>query len=119
MQRGSTIAVISSVAGDRGRARNGIYGTSKAGLDAFLSALRQRLTPAGVRVLTVKPGFVDTPMTAHLRKSPLFASAASVGGAIVLAVDEGAEVIYVPWFWRLIMFVVRALPMSIFKRLKF
>ena len=119
LQAGACLAVISSVAGDRGRARNGVYGASKAGLDAFLSALRQRLGRNGVRVLTIKPGFVDTPMTAGLPKSPLFASAAAVGEGIVRAVDRQREVVYLPGFWRLIMFAVRAVPERLFKRLSF
>ena len=120
LQRGACIAALSSVAGDRGRAKVGIYGASKAGLDAFLSALRQRLQPAGVRVLTLKPGFVDTPMTAALPKTPLFATAAQIGSGIVRAVDAGRDgVVYLPWWWRFIMLVVKALPERVFKRLSF
>lgn len=120
LRRGACIAALSSVAGDRGRAKVGIYGASKAGLDAFLSALRQRLQPAGVRVLTLKPGFVDTPMTAALPKTPLFATAAQIGSGIVRAVDAGRDgVVYLPWWWRLIMLVVKSLPERVFKRLSF
>jgi len=120
LPRGSCIAALSSVAGDRGRARVGVYGASKAGLDSFLSALRQRLQASGVRVLALKPGFVDTPMTASLPKTPLFASAAQVGRGIVRAVDLGRDtVVYLPWWWRLIMLAVKALPERVFKRLKF
>lgn len=118
-RRGACLAAISSVAGDRGRAKNGVYGTSKAGLDAFLSALRQRLAIRGVRVLTLKPGFVDTPMTAGLPKGPLFASASQVARGIVRAVDRGSEVVYLPGYWRLIMFIIRSVPEAIFKKLKF
>jgi decaprenylphospho-beta-D-erythro-pentofuranosid-2-ulose 2-reductase len=120
LQRGACIAALSSVAGDRGRAKVGAYGASKAGLDSFLSALRQRLHPAGVRVLTLKPGFVDTPMTAALPKTPLFSSAAQVGSGIVRAVDSGHDgVVYLPWWWRLIMLVVKSLPERFFRRLTF
>jgi decaprenylphospho-beta-D-erythro-pentofuranosid-2-ulose 2-reductase len=120
LQRGACIAALSSVAGDRGRARVGVYGASKAGLDSFLSALRQRLQGAGVRVLALKPGFVDTPMTASLPKTPLFASPAQVGRGIVRAVDAGRDAaIYLPWWWRLIMLAIKALPERVFKRLKF
>ena len=77
MRAGSCIAALSSIAGERGRAKVGVYGASKAGLDSFLSALRQRLREREVCVLTLKPGFVDTPMTAQLPKTPLFASPAS------------------------------------------
>jgi NAD(P)-dependent dehydrogenase (short-subunit alcohol dehydrogenase family) len=88
LRAGACIAAISSVAGERGRAKVGVYGASKAGLDSFLSALRQRLSSRGVRVLTVKPGFVDTPMTATMKKNALFASPASVGRGIVRAIDR-------------------------------
>ena len=119
LPKGACIAALSSVAGDRGRAKNGIYGSSKAGLDAFLSALRQKLGRRGVRVVTVKPGFVDTPMTAALPKSPLFASAESVGRGVVRAMESGADVVYLPWYWRIVMFLIRALPERIFKKLSF
>jgi short-subunit dehydrogenase len=119
LQKGACVAAISSVAGDRGRAKNGVYGASKAGLDAFLSALRQRLSKAGVRVLTLKPGFVDTPMTAAMPKSPLFTSAESVGRGLVRAVDRGSDVVYLPWWWRFIMLVTRSIPERIFKKLSF
>jgi NAD(P)-dependent dehydrogenase (short-subunit alcohol dehydrogenase family) len=120
LRPGACIAALSSVAGDRGRAKVGVYGASKAGLDSILSALRQRLSPAGVRVLTLKPGFVDTPMTAALPKTPLFASAAEVGAGVVRVVDSGRDgVVYLPWWWRFIMLVVKALPERIFKRLTF
>lgn len=116
---GACIAAISSVAGDRGRAKNAVYGASKAGLDAFLSALRQKLFRSGVRVLTLKPGQVDTPMTAAMPKSLLFSSAESVGRGIVRAVDSRATLVYLPWYWRLIMLVIRSIPEPIFKRLSF
>jgi short-subunit dehydrogenase len=116
---GATIAVITSVAGDRGRARPGaVYSSSKAGLDAFLSGLRQRLVGRGVRVLTIKPGYVDTPMTAnHLPKNALFVKPDVIGRGIVKAVDRGADVVYLPWFWKLILAVIRAIPERIFKKL--
>jgi NAD(P)-dependent dehydrogenase (short-subunit alcohol dehydrogenase family) len=117
---GACIAALSSVAGDRGRAKVGVYGASKAGLDSLLSALRQRLAPAHIRVLSLKPGFVDTPMTAGLPRTPLFASAADVGRGIVRAVDSGRDgVVYLPWWWRLIMLAIKMMPEGVFKRLKF
>lgn len=120
LQGGACIAALSSVAGDRGRAKVGVYGAAKAGLDSFLSALRQRLAPVGVRVLALKPGFVDTPMTAALPKGPLFATPAAIGRGIVRAVDSRRDgVVYLPWWWRPIMLLIRALPERIFKRLKF
>jgi len=116
-QRAGCLVALSSVAGDRGRASNPVYGASKAGLTAFLSALRNRLYRTGVRVVTVKPGFVDTPMTAHLPKNPLYASPERVARDIVRAVDRGRDVVYTPWWWRMVMFVVRTIPERIFKRL--
>lgn len=118
-QPGACLAAIGSVAGDRGRATNAVYGAAKAGLDAFLSALRQRMFQRGVRVVTLKPGFVDTAMTAHLKKSPLFASPERVARGIVRAVDAGKPVAYLPGFWRLVMFAVRAIPETLFRRLRF
>ena len=94
-----------------------LYGASKAGLTAFLSALRNRLYRTGVRVVTVKPGFVDTPMTAHLPKNPLYASPERVARDIVRAVDRGRDVVYTPWWWRLVMLIVKLVPERIFKRL--
>ena len=112
-----TLAVISSVAGDRGRRSNYVYGASKAALEAFLQGLRNRLYSKGVHVLTIKPGFVDTPMTAAFDKGPLWASPATVANGIVRSIDRRRDVVYLPWFWRLIMFGVRALPERLFKRL--
>jgi len=118
-QQGSgTLAVISSVAGDRGRASNYVYGAAKAALSAFLSGLRQRLAPAGVRVLTIKPGFVDTPMTAQFKKGALWATPQKVAQDIVRAIDSGRPVLYTPWFWWGIMAIIRAIPERIFLRLK-
>lgn len=118
-QRGAgTIAVISSVAGDRGRADNYVYGCAKALVSAFASGLRQRLHQAGVSVLTVKPGFVDTPMTAHLPKGALWAQPAAVAAAITAAIDRRADVVYVPAFWRAVMALVKAVPETAFKRLR-
>jgi decaprenylphospho-beta-D-erythro-pentofuranosid-2-ulose 2-reductase len=117
-QRSGTLVAISSVAGDRGRQSNYFYGAAKGGLSTFLSGLRNRLHRDGVHVLTVKPGFVDTPMTAHLPKNALFARPDRVARAIVRAVEQQRNVVYVPGFWRLVMLVIRAIPEGIFKRLK-
>jgi short-subunit dehydrogenase len=117
-ERRGTIAVISSVAGDRGRQSNFIYGSAKAGLNAYLAGLRNRLHLSGVNVLTIKPGYVDTPMTAHFRKGALFASPEKVAGDISRAIEGQKSVIYTPAFWFWIMTVVRLIPESIFKRLK-
>lgn len=120
-RRGSGVIVaISSVAGDRGRQSNYLYGASKAGLTAFLSGLRNRLFARGVPVVTIKPGFVDTPML-HGRKVPasfLVASPVSVAAAIVRAVERRRDVVYVPWYWRGVMAVITSLPEWVFKRLR-
>jgi decaprenylphospho-beta-D-erythro-pentofuranosid-2-ulose 2-reductase len=116
--RGGCIAVITSVAGDRGRQSNYIYGAAKGGLDRFLEGLRNRLHHAGVAVITLKPGFVDTPMTAGLKQGPLFASARAAGRGVHRAIERRRDVAYIPWFWRPIMYVIRALPEVVFKRLQ-
>lgn len=113
-----TLAVISSVAGDRGRQSNYIYGAAKGGVSTFLQGLRNRMFHSNVKILTIKPGLVDTPMTAHLPKNALFASAETVGKGIYDAIKSGKDVVYLPWFWRYIMFLVKAMPESIFKKLK-
>jgi decaprenylphospho-beta-D-erythro-pentofuranosid-2-ulose 2-reductase len=112
------IAVISSVAGDRGRQSNYVYGSAKAAVTAFTSGLRQRLYPKGVRVVTIKPGFVSTPMTAAFKKGALWATAASVAADIERAMDRGNAVIYTPWFWRPIMWIIRSVPETAFRRLR-
>ncbi len=116
--RGGCIAVITSVAGDRGRQSNYVYGAAKGGLDRFLQGLRNRLFHAGVTVVTLKPGFVDTPMTAGLKQGPLFASARRAGRAIHRAIERRRDVAYIPWFWHPIMAIIRALPEAVFKRLR-
>lgn len=112
------IVVISSVAGDRGRQSNYVYGAAKAGLTVYLQGLRNRLYRFGVHVTTVKPGFVDTPMTAHMRKNVLFASPKRVAGAICRAVEKKKDEVYVPSFWFWVMRAIRAIPEGIFKRLR-
>jgi len=115
----STFAVISSVAGDRGRQSNYIYGAAKGGLNVFLDGLRNRLWPSGVNVLTITPGFVDTPMTAHIEaKGPLWAQPDDIAAGIVAAIEKRRSVVYLPAYWRLIMFFVRNVPDLLFKRLK-
>jgi decaprenylphospho-beta-D-erythro-pentofuranosid-2-ulose 2-reductase len=112
-----TIAVIGSVAGDRGRKTNYIYGTAKAALATFLQGLRGRLHGKGVAVVTVKPGFVDTPMTASFRKGLLWATPDQVAKGIVRAMERGTPEVYLPWFWWPIMFILRHVPERIFVRL--
>ncbi|MBF0372492.1 MAG: SDR family oxidoreductase [Alphaproteobacteria bacterium] len=118
--RGSGILVgISSVAGDRGRATNYVYGSAKAGFTAFLSGLRNRLAQAGVHVLTVKPGFVDTRMTAGMTLPPaLTAQPEEVAAAIYKACKRRRDVLYVRPAWRLVMTVIGAIPERVFKRLR-
>ena len=117
-QRSGTIAVISSVAGDRGRQSNYVYGTAKSAVSTFAQGLRNRLAKAGVKVVTIKPGFVDTPMTARFKKGALWATPGAVAKRIHRAMAKGEEVVYTPWFWRWIMAIVRAVPEFIFKKLR-
>ncbi len=117
---GGTVAVISSVAGDRGRGSNHAYGAAKAGLTAFCSGLRARMAARRVHVVTVKPGFIDSPMTAHIaKKGALWATPDTIAKGIVNAIDKKRDVVYLPGFWRLIMLIITHVPEGIFKRLKF
>ncbi|HEY6822458.1 MAG TPA: SDR family oxidoreductase [Burkholderiales bacterium] len=113
-----TIAVVTSVAGVRGRASNFVYGSAKALVSTLLAGLRHHLHGRGVAVIDIRPGFVDTPMTAGFAKGPLWASPHGVARDIVAAVDRRASVVYTPWFWRWIMLLVRLVPESIFVRTK-
>jgi short-subunit dehydrogenase len=117
--RGSgTIVGVSSVAGDRGRASNYFYGSAKAGFSAYLSGLRNRLCKRNVKVITVKPGFVNTRMTAGLDlPGALMAQPDEVGAAVFRAVQKGSSVIYVRPIWRVIMAVICAIPERLFQRL--
>ncbi|MBZ0122587.1 MAG: SDR family oxidoreductase [Roseovarius sp.] len=118
--RGSgTIVGISSVAGDRGRATNYVYGSAKAGFTAWLSGLRNRLAGTGVHVLTVKPGFVATAMTEGMDlPERLTAQPQAVGRAVLRAVRTRRNVIYVKPVWRLAMLVIRSIPEAVFKKLR-
>ncbi len=116
--RYGTIAVISSVAGDRGRQSNYVYGASKAAIDVFMSGLRNRLHRSGVAVITIKPGFVRTPMTADLAQGALWAEPDTIAKGIVRAVSKRRNVVYLPGWWRPIMSLIRHLPEALFKRLK-
>lgn len=117
-QRKGTMAVISSVAGDRGRQSNYLYGSAKAAVTAFASGLRQRMAKLGVNVLTIKPGFVDTPMTKEFKKGALWAKPGAIAHGILRAADRGRSVVYLPGFWLPIMLVIRHIPEFIFKRIK-
>ncbi|MGI9614285.1 MAG: SDR family oxidoreductase [Acidimicrobiales bacterium] len=116
-QRSGTLAVITSVAGDRGRRSNYLYGASKKMVSVVLDGLRYRLREAGVTVIDVRPGFVDTPMTAEFDKGALWAKPEAVAKRIVAATDDGDEQVYTPAFWRPIMLVVRSLPKAVMQRL--
>lgn len=114
-----TIIGVSSVAGDRGRQSNYHYGSAKAGLNAYLAGLRNRLAPSGVHVLTVKPGFVDTKMTEGLDLPPLITGQPDkVAADIFRAFRKKKDVLYTLWMWRYIMLIVRSIPEKIFKKMK-
>ena len=116
-KQGSIVA-ISSVAGDRGRQSNYVYGSAKAALSVYMQGLRNRLHPAGVQVLTVKPGFVDTPMTADIEKNRLFVGPEVIARGICRAVEHNRNQVYLPWYWCGIMALIKAIPEELFKRLK-
>ncbi|HTH53816.1 MAG TPA: SDR family oxidoreductase [Edaphobacter sp.] len=116
-RRTGVIAVLSSVAGDRGRKSNYVYGSSKAGLSAFLDGLRNRVDREGVTILTIKPGPTKTAMTAGMKGSEKFADVNAVAKSIVAAIDKRVDTLYVPFQWQPIMFVIRHIPERVFKKL--
>lgn len=113
------VVVLGSVAGDRGRLKNYVYGSAKAGLQAFAQGLRARLFRAGVQVTTVKPGFIDTAMTFGMRPGPLMASPEACARACLRYARRGREVAYYPPVWRLIMLIIQLIPERLMKRLSF
>ena len=115
--KGGTIAAITSVAGDRGRKSNYIYGSAKGGLSLYLQGVRNRLAKANVTVLDIRPGFVDTPMTTDFKKGPIWASPQKVASDIQRAIDRKKDILYTPWFWWPIMQIIKGIPEGIFKRL--
>ena len=115
-QRNGTIAVITSVAGDRGRKSNYVYGTAKRAITTFLDGLRHRLAATQVQVIDIRPGFVDTPMTTEFKKGALWAAPAKVGADIAQAIEKGKPVVYTPWFWRYIMLIIRNVPAFVFHK---
>lgn len=117
-QQKGCLAVITSVAGERGRQSNYVYGAAKGMLSIFLQGLRNRLHPAGVHVLDVKPGFVDTPMTKQFKKGVLWSTPERVACDIIRAIDKRKNTLYTPFFWRGIMGVIKLIPECVFKRLK-
>lgn len=118
-KQSGTICVISSVAGDRGRASNYVYGSAKAMVTTFTSGLRQRLYKSNVSVVTIKPGFVDTPMTKEFEKGFLWAQPSTVAFKVVKAIDKKKAEVYVPSYWFFIIQIVCLIPSKIFKRLRF
>lgn len=117
-QCAGTLLIISSVAGDRGRQSNYVYGSSKAALSVFTDGLRNRLAKKGVSVITVKPGFVDTPMTQDLDKGgPLWAKPEKIAADMEALVEKGGAILYTPWFWRYIMLIIKHIPEFVFKKL--
>lgn len=116
-QKSGTLCAISSVAGDRGRKSNYVYGAAKAGVTFFLQGLRNRLAPFGVHVLTVKPGFVITPMTREFTKNFLWVEPSVVAKDIYQAIQRNKDVLYTPWFWRWIMLIIKLIPERIFKKM--
>lgn len=116
-QRGGIIVVIGSVAGDRGRKSNYVYGSAKAAVEVFVQGLRNRLHRAGVHVMLVKPGLIDSPMTSAFRKGVLWSSPETVARCIARGLTNRRHVVYAPSFWRVIMAVIRRIPEPIFKTL--
>lgn len=112
-----TIAVITSVAGERGRKSNYVYGCSKGMVSIFLQGLRNRLCRSNVHVIDIRPGFVDTPMTEKFDKGFLWATTDQIADCIVNGIDKQKNMIYAPFFWRFIMFIIRNIPENIFKSL--
>ena len=116
-QNQGTLAVFGSVAGDRGRGSNFIYGSAKAGLDTFLAGMCHRLASRKpIRIVTLKPGMTDSPMTAHLPQGPLFSSAEKVGSLAWKAIQKGSPVAYLPNWWKIVMAIIRLLPSSVLHR---
>lgn len=117
-RRAGFIAVLSSVAGDRGRQSNYVYGAAKSGLSTFLQGLRNRLHPYGVNVITIKPGFIDTAMTYGHPKIPFVTDPVLAGSQIHRAIQRGKSEVYIPSFWRYVMGIIKWIPENIFKRMK-
>ncbi len=116
-QKRGVLVVLSSVAGDRGRASNYVYGAAKSSVSTFLEGLSSRLERTGVSVITIKPGFVDTPMTEAFEKGFLWVKPEIIAAGIKNAIEKRKTVVYLPWFWRWIMLVIKLIPDFIFRRL--
>ena len=118
-QRHGILAVITSVAGDRGRQPNFVYGAAKSMVSTYLQGLRGKLHPFNVHIVDIRPGLVDSPMTAHLKKGLLWTAPELVATKIVNSIDSKRHTVYVPSYWRIIMAVLRSIPELLFKRIKF
>lgn len=117
-QKSGNITVITSVAGDRGRQSNYVYGAAKGMVSTFLQGLSQRLSKSGVHVLDIKPGFVDTPMTASFDKGALWAKPEKVAELIKTRIEKKSKFSYAPGFWFLIMTIIKNVPRVIFDKVK-
>jgi len=112
-----TLAVIGSVAGDRGRQSNFLYGSAKAGIDTFMAGLRHRhAAQKDIHIVLLKPGMTDTPMTAGMKKGPLFTSSQKVGALAWQAIRRGKPVAYLPGWWRWVMCIICSVPTPVFHR---
>lgn len=116
-QRRGTIALLSSVAGDRGRKSNYTYGAAKAGLDTLAQGLRGRFAGSAIEVVTIKPGMVATPMTAAMRQGLLWSTPEKIAPVMQRAIERGRPVCYAPGYWRVIMWIIRAIPAGLLARL--
>ena len=117
-KKSGTIAVITSVAGDRGRASNYVYGSAKAMVTTFLSGLRQRLNESNISVVNIKPAFIDTPMTKAFKKNILWSTPEKIAPKIVAAINNNKTEIYIPSFWRIIMMIIKCIPEFIYKKIR-
>lgn len=117
-QNQGTIAVITSVAGDRGRQSNFVYGSAKSMVSTYIQGLRGKLLPAGVHVIDIRPGFVDSPMTAQFEKGLLWSSPQRIAKIIIRSIERNHHTVYAPFYWRFIMFAVRLVPELLFKHIK-
>ena len=119
LDENSTIAVVTSVAGDRGRSSNYIYGACQSMVNEYISGIRQKLHGSKIRLLTIKPGLIDTKMTNHFKKNFLWTKSDVAAKKITKAVNSRKDEVYIPFYWNFIMKVIKIIPTKIFKRLKF
>jgi len=117
VQGSGTLLALSSVAGDRGRKSNYAYGSAKSGIDALMQGLRARFTGSSVEIVNIKPGMIETPMTAHMPSGALWSTPEAIAPQLLRAIEKGGGVYYVPGYWRFIMLIIRSLPNAIMARL--